>query len=523
MKRIILAFLILTVPRLCPAKYSGGAGTASAPYEISSTSDLLTLAEDINDYNKCFILTADIDFDPNLAGGQIFATAVIARDTNNAKADFEGSAFSGVFDGAGHKISNLIINTNGSVNDYLGLFGYACGGEIKKLHLINFSIIGADGSQWLGALAGYNCSSISDCSSSGVISGGTDLTYAGGLVGENSGRLNNCSSTASVTGANGAFFIGGLAGYNYKNDISGSFSAGAVICGESSGYIGGLTGYNFGGDISNCNSAGNVTGGNSSNSIGGLTGENGGEISNCYSTGIVSGEVLYDVGGLTGWSDGGISSSYFLVTNGPANGFGTPLTDAQMKQQTSFTGWDFNDVWRICESSNYPKLLRQILPADYLCPDGVDFLDFAFLAGHWLQTDYGNGATVDLAAFAELADYWQQTDCGDCGGTDYSGDGNVDSADLAIFCNNWLQMDYSNLKADLFIFAVLADYWQQTDCGDCGGADYSGDGNVDSEDLAILCDNWLAVEYGDVDGAEITGDGVVDIDDLISFSSNWLK
>lgn len=50
------------------------------------------------------------------------------------------------------------------------------------------------------------------------------------------------------------------------------------------------------------------------------------------------------------------------------------------------------------------------------------------------------------------------------------------------------------LKPDLvdaFDYANLANWWCQTQCGDCGGADENSDGDVDFDDLKILCDNWL--------------------------------
>jgi hypothetical protein len=56
---------------------------------------------------------------------------------------------------------------------------------------------------------------------------------------------------------------------------------------------------------------------------------------------------------------GNISSSYFLEESdggGPDNGLGVALTDAAMRQQASFVGWDFDDVWMICEGVDYPRL-----------------------------------------------------------------------------------------------------------------------------------------------------------------------
>jgi len=44
---------------------------------------------------------------------------------------------------------------------------------------------------------------------------------------------------------------------------------------------------------------------------------------------------------------------------------------------------------------------------------------------------------------------------------------------------------------DFADFAVFAGYWQDTNCGACGGADLTGDGIVDANDLAELAENWL--------------------------------
>ena len=95
--------------------YSGGSGTAGDPYKIATKADLLALAANTADYSKCFILTADINM-----GGQVFNTAIIAVDTN-AGSSFQGTAFTGTFDGNDHKITNFTIN--GGNNSYLGLFG----------------------------------------------------------------------------------------------------------------------------------------------------------------------------------------------------------------------------------------------------------------------------------------------------------------------------------------------------------------------------------------------------------------
>lgn len=45
---------------------------------------------------------------------------------------------------------------------------------------------------------------------------------------------------------------------------------------------------------------------------------------------------------------------------------------------------------------------------------------------------------------------------------------------------------------DLADFGFFTAHWLETDCGVCGGADFSGDGDVDLEDFAIFAAQWLA-------------------------------
>ena len=106
--------------------YSGGTGEPNTPYQIADVNDLLELAGNDPNYDKSFILTADI----NLAAYD-FNAAVIAP--------YGVPEFRGVFDGACHKISNLKIN-GGDYAAYLGLFGYVEDGAIKNLGLEDVNI-----------------------------------------------------------------------------------------------------------------------------------------------------------------------------------------------------------------------------------------------------------------------------------------------------------------------------------------------------------------------------------------------
>ena len=69
----ITAILTLAAGSAFGSSYSGGSGTAGAPYQIATKADLLALAANTGDYGKCFILTADINME-----GQVFTKAIIA-------------------------------------------------------------------------------------------------------------------------------------------------------------------------------------------------------------------------------------------------------------------------------------------------------------------------------------------------------------------------------------------------------------------------------------------------------------
>jgi hypothetical protein len=292
------------------------------------------------------------------------------------------------------------------------------------------AITGGDSAGCLGGLVGGTGGSIiSNCHSTGAITGGDGSSGFGGLVGDNCSNINNCFSTGIVAGGDYSYGLGGLVGINSVGSISNCYSTGDITGGYESTALGGLVGDNYGA-ISNCFSTGTVTGEDYSYYLGGLVGETyHGIISNCYSTGTVtSGDGSYDLGGLLGYDFLGyvvVINCYFLDTAGPNNGYGTLLTDEQMKQQNSFIGWDFvweiangpNDIWAICEGVSYPKLAWQFIVGDSDNDKDVDFVDFALMGLKWMQTD----STLY------------------CGGMDLTGDGLVDIADLGVFCNYWIE------------------------------------------------------------------------------------
>ncbi|MEN6424451.1 MAG: GLUG motif-containing protein [Phycisphaerales bacterium] len=375
----IILFLIFLSP--ATAKYSGGTGEPNDPYQIATAADLIALGEDPNDYDKHFILTADIDLDPNLPAGRIFDKAVIAPATGDPWGEVRGRAFSGVIDGSGHSISHLTIE--GAT--FLGLLGcLKSDGQVKDLRLVDVDIVGSG--NFVGGLVGYSCGSITMSYSSGSVTGSSCV---GGMIGLNfGGTIAGSCSEASVSGGGD---IGGLVGSNsgtYFLDLGSVIQCCSTGVVRGNSCVGGLVGSNgLNGDVSNCYSTAVVSG---IWDLGGLVGLNriqgqvasfswDGGVTRCYSTGPVAGNgVEWRVGGLIGTNPYGFEDSLWdTETSGQATsagGTGKITTEMRTAQTFLEVGWDFvdesvngtQDIWWIAEGLAYPRLHSELdadLPA----------------------------------------------------------------------------------------------------------------------------------------------------------------
>ena len=215
-----------------------GDGTDDNPYNVSCQADLYAINSDLS---ANYLLVNDICMSHN----SYYITAVIEP---NAVTD---SGFSGVFDGNGHVIKGLTIDTEGANTSDLGLFGKieGPGAEVKNLGLEALIIAGGFNSSDIGSLCGVNeYGSIKNCYAAGIVEGGTEC---GGLCGSNGyGTIINCYSTGTITGKDS---LGGLCGVNGNcGNITNSFSTAAIIGEENSDQLGGICGLNKNGIITNC-------------------------------------------------------------------------------------------------------------------------------------------------------------------------------------------------------------------------------------------------------------------------------
>jgi hypothetical protein len=191
LRRFLWIILTILIPfvwcgPLAAAPYSGGDGTAETPYLLSTAEDLATLANTQADWDKWFILTADVDM----------KSTPLVKPVGSRPAPFTG-----VFDGGRHSIRGLTADDTAVTSAPFGLFGtVGLPGVIERLRLIAPSIK-TSGNGSIGALAGEVAkgATIQQCSVEGGSVSTPASNAAGGLVGDNGGTVRECFSTTSVT------------------------------------------------------------------------------------------------------------------------------------------------------------------------------------------------------------------------------------------------------------------------------------------------------------------------------------
>ena len=274
-------------------------GTSENPWQIRTLTQLNAIrGEYLDDH---FLLTTDLDFSGYTYEDPEKGWLPIGHDSDASSDGYQGTRFTGSFDGNGYVIRNLRVDRGGE--DYVGLFGgVGSGGSIVSLGLENLEVTGG---QRVGGLVGY--------SFEGTVMG----SYA----------------TGSVMGASN---VGGLVGYS-EGTVMGSYATGSVM-GASN--VGGLVGYSEG-TVMGSYATGSVTG---ASNVGGLVGENDqGTVTGSYATGSVTGDQR--VGGLVGWNPDSstVKRSYWnteLSGNADSSG-GVGLTTTDMFVKANFVGFDF--------------------------------------------------------------------------------------------------------------------------------------------------------------------------------------
>ena len=307
--------------------FDGGIGTPEDPYIIGTLVQLEAISEHPD---ACFKLGADI------------------TDSLTSPIGSSSNPFTGHFDGNGNSITVHISNSSA---EHVGLFAYiGTSGAVSNLTVTGTVSGASSGTQYLGALAGYNCGNINGCTSSADVTATGGKVHLGGLVGCNWSVNQNtndrplsskaeiiyCNSTGRVTASEilAGSSIGGLVGANtapnnnrispYAYNITNSYATGditvaaSIAKGGEPPNIGGLVGYNRVISIRDCYATGDVSATNLS-SAGGLIGYSRSiaTIDYCFASGDVSVENCGSLsgntclGGLIGYlSSGTVSCAY---------------------------------------------------------------------------------------------------------------------------------------------------------------------------------------------------------------------
>ncbi len=150
--------------------------------------------------------------------------------------------FGAIFDGNGHTVSNLKID---SEDEYIGLFGYVTG-QIENLGIASGSIQASGDALYVGGICGHltnsNSCTITACYNRADITCLSDEPYAGGICGNNQASIVACYNTGNLTGG---WVAGGICGHFYGDAITACYSTGIISGGSYA--TGGLCAYNQGG------------------------------------------------------------------------------------------------------------------------------------------------------------------------------------------------------------------------------------------------------------------------------------
>lgn len=230
----------------------------------------------------------------------------------NAADAGDTGGFRAVYDGGGHTIRGVSFASAG--ND-VGMFAViAPGGMVRNVTLLS--------------------SGTERVERSGLIQGSTTVVYMGALAGRNYGTVSNCAvSGYALGGASGVaayqhstVYLGGLVGGNlYHKTHSGRIVSSEANCPlaevsaySAAVYAGGFTGSNAGGSIQSCYALGVLKARDVSAStvrLCGFAGENaGGALAYCYSATALTAAGEAEVYGLT--RTGGSAAQCFYLDGG---------------------------------------------------------------------------------------------------------------------------------------------------------------------------------------------------------------
>ena len=209
-----------------------GAGTQASPYQIGTADELRWFANQVNSGNTAAwaVLTTSINL-----GGE--AWTPIGTSISNR--------YTGTFDGAGHTIDGMTIQSTGY---NMGFVGYLyTNGVIQNLTLGENCSVSGDG-DYVGGICGHNYGgTITGCTNHGTVN--NTGTYVGGICAYNrsGSTVTGCTNTGTVSGS--SKYVGGVCGCT-SGTVTNSTHTGTVS--GTGTYVGGICAYNNRSTVDNC-------------------------------------------------------------------------------------------------------------------------------------------------------------------------------------------------------------------------------------------------------------------------------
>lgn len=292
MSVLVALTVIIPVMAVFPNAVWGGATEVPAVvdgvYQISTPEELAWFAKTVNSGTNGINAVLNSDIELNVSGKEGLSFSEYVTDSSFSESSVnkwtpigtESVPFEGTFNGNGHTVSGLYVDTT---DNYVGLFGSVVNPVVEtddngnivvdtRISSLNVADSYIRANQNVGGVVGYlknagatNCSFsgvidgdynsvggivgwaysdsiVSECKSTGSVSGNQRV---GGITGFVSGNavVERCYSTASVSGASN---VGGLVGTLSGSSLNGSFFKGEV---SATDRVGGLVGYSAFGNM----------------------------------------------------------------------------------------------------------------------------------------------------------------------------------------------------------------------------------------------------------------------------------
>lgn len=534
--------------------FSGGSGTESDPFQISTAQDLQEVTNYAGVTGYYFKVMNDIDLADYIAGqawepigdmmsvfdgnNKVISGLEISNGANNAglfnqmhapgvirnvimkNADIVAGNWSGILVGAagnwersGGLIENCrIYDSFIEGGDCVGAIVGVSENTIRNCVAYNVEVAATGAAGGISGFAqsrGAGTQTISDCMFYGNVSGGNRVGGIAGLFSYPEGTTSYSFFNNAVYGSVvGVEAVGGLIGY--QQGMRNIHIDNNMCCAFVTGYqVGGIGGSPIDGVVNNCYAMGDVVG---------LTGDypwNGGicgtaynTISNCYFAGALTGEGENQFLGAICGRDWQVVNPLILFNNyfdadKSAKAFGENSEPESYgkgmlaEEMMSLTTMVFTDPtkWQCQEGLTYPYFANQTAPVVITSCDEIGAKGTYY--GDEVPTEmfcWGaiTGGMSDIT-FTAANGQWQIT---------WGDDGIVPKDQIFIVARA------GDLMPSYAVSAVATDGGVVTVTGDV-----TGDGQVDIADVNAVI-NIMLGKADKVDAADVTGDGGVDIADV---------